>query len=88
MRNITLFDANEHKFILLNESEPGRGTIQPTPDHARQQGVVLDPGGFGVMRSVLAECRSRLMVAVVPLIDGIFRRNRIVSVSAPGLTTQ
>lgn len=58
MRNIELFGQAEHKFVLLNESEPGE------EDGVRSNqyliihegcGVLLDPGGFGVMPRVLAE---------------------------------
>lgn len=58
MRNITLFNANDHKFVLLNESEPGeeegvRSNQFLVMHHGN--GVLLDPGGFGVMPSVLTE---------------------------------
>ncbi|MGR8934216.1 MAG: MBL fold metallo-hydrolase [Gammaproteobacteria bacterium] len=58
MRNVTLFNSPEHKFILLNESEPG----EEDGIHSNQylvmhgdDGVLLDPGGFGVMPGVLTE---------------------------------
>lgn len=58
MRNVTLFEGNRHRFILLNESEPGEeGGIRSNQYlilHG-DSGVLLDPGGFGVMPRVLAE---------------------------------
>lgn len=58
MRNVTLFNSAEHKFILLNESEPGEEegirSNQYLVMHG-EEGVLLDPGGFGVMPSVLKE---------------------------------
>lgn len=58
MRNVKLYDNGSHKFVLLNESEPGE------EDGVRSNqflivhdgaGFMLDPGGFGVMPRVLAE---------------------------------
>lgn len=58
MRNITLFEESRHKFVLLNESEPGEEdgirSNQYLVVHGNT-GVMLDPGGFGVMPRVLAE---------------------------------
>ncbi len=58
MRNIPLYDDGTHKFILLNESEPGEEdgirSNQYLCVHG-EQGVLMDPGGFGVMPRVLAE---------------------------------
>lgn len=58
MRNIKLFDSAEHKFVLLNESEPGEEegirSNQYLVTHG-ENAVLLDPGGFGVMPSVLTE---------------------------------
>jgi flavorubredoxin len=58
MRNVTLFESETHRFILLNESEPGEEdgirSNQYLITH-RDEGVLLDPGGFGVMPRVLAE---------------------------------
>jgi len=58
MRNIKLFDSGVHKFVLLNESEPGEEegirSNQYLVVHG-DNGVLLDPGGFGVMPSVLTE---------------------------------
>ncbi|MDA8415496.1 MAG: MBL fold metallo-hydrolase [Betaproteobacteria bacterium] len=58
MRNITLYRSGSHKFVLLNESEPGdedgvrSNQFLVMHDH---DAVLLDPGGFGVMPRVLAE---------------------------------
>lgn len=58
MRNIKLFEAEQHRFILLNESElndeDGVRSNQFLVMH-ENAGVLLDPGGFGVMPRVLAE---------------------------------
>jgi len=58
MRNITLFDDNDHQFILLNESDPGEENgIESNQYLIIHQGigVLLDPGGWGVMPRVLTE---------------------------------
>ena len=58
MRNITLFEEPDHRFVLLNESEPGEENGIPSNQFLvanRHAGVLLDPGGFGVMPGVLAE---------------------------------
>ena len=58
MRNVTLYNNNDHQFILLNESEPGEEQgIRSNQYLIRHgtDGVLLDPGGFGVMPRVLAE---------------------------------
>ncbi len=58
MRNITLHHSSTHKFILLNESEPGdEGGIRSNQYLVMEgdSAVLLDPGGFGVMPRVLAE---------------------------------
>jgi flavorubredoxin len=58
MRNITLFAEEKHKFVLLNESEPGEEEGVRSNQYLIQHddaGVMLDPGGFGVMPRVLAE---------------------------------
>lgn len=58
MRDITLFESTNHQFILLNESEPGEENgIRSNQYLIRHNniGVLLDPGGFGVMPRVLAE---------------------------------
>ncbi len=58
MRNIVLFGGENHKFILLNESDPGEEDGVRSNQYLIQHedgGVLLDPGGFGVMPRVLAE---------------------------------
>lgn len=58
MRNIIVSETGNHKFILLNESEPGEEdgirSNQYLVLHG-DDGVLLDPGGFGVMPRALAE---------------------------------
>ncbi|MBI5918670.1 MAG: MBL fold metallo-hydrolase [Nitrosomonadales bacterium] len=58
MRNIALFSSENHQFILLNESEPGEEDGVRSNQYLvlhDGDGVLLDPGGFGVMPRVLAE---------------------------------
>jgi flavorubredoxin len=58
MRNIKLFEDGKHKFILLNESEPGEEDGIRSNQYLvmhEGMGVLMDPGGFGVMPRVLAE---------------------------------
>ena len=58
MHNITLFDSGDHRFILLNESEPGEEHGIRSNQYLichKHEGILLDPGGFGVMPKVLAE---------------------------------
>jgi len=58
MRNIKLFETETHKFILLNESEPGEEDGVRSNQYLVMHddaGVLLDPGGFGVMPRVLSE---------------------------------
>ncbi len=58
MRNIKLFDSGSHQFVLLNESEAGEEDGVRSNQYLIQHdgvGVLLDPGGFGVMPRVLAE---------------------------------
>lgn len=58
MRNIVLHGTEDHKFVLLNESEPGEEDGVRSNQYLvvhRDNGVMLDPGGFGVMPRVLAE---------------------------------
>lgn len=58
MRNIMLFEGERHKFILLNESEPGEEEGIRSNQYLvvhENAGVLLDPGGFGVMPRVLSE---------------------------------
>lgn len=63
MRNVVLYGDEDHQFILLNESEPGEEdgvrSNQYLVKH-RDEGVLLDPGGFGVMPRVLAELLRHL----------------------------
>lgn len=58
MRNVKIYDTDNHKFILLNESESGAEfgiqSNQYLIMHGKE-GVLLDPGGFHVMPRVLAE---------------------------------
>ncbi|MCX7627752.1 MAG: FprA family A-type flavoprotein [Methylophilaceae bacterium] len=58
MRNISLYDKDGHRFVLLNESEPGEEEGVRSNQYLVMHegaGVLLDPGGFGVMPRVLAE---------------------------------
>ncbi len=58
MRNIGLYETAEHRFVLLNESEPGEEQGIRSNQYLVQHGndgVLLDPGGFGVMPATLAE---------------------------------
>lgn len=58
MRNIVLHDEGGHRFVLLNESEPGEEDGVRSNQYLLQHGesgMLLDPGGFGVMPRVLAE---------------------------------
>lgn len=58
MRNITIFSSENHKFILLNESEPGEEEGIRSNQYLvmhEEDGVLLDPGGFGVMPRVVVE---------------------------------
>lgn len=58
MRNVKLYDTDAHKFILLNESEPGEEDGIRSNQYLLMHdnvGLLLDPGGFGVMPRVLAE---------------------------------
>ncbi len=58
MQNIELYDTDEHRFVLLNESEPGEEDGVRSNQYLVQhgdEGVLLDPGGFGVMPRVLTE---------------------------------
>ncbi|QFY42550.1 MBL fold metallo-hydrolase [Candidatus Methylospira mobilis] len=58
MRNIQVYDKPGHRFVLLNESEPGEEdgirSNQFLIMHG-DAGVLQDPDGFGVMPRVLAE---------------------------------
>lgn len=58
MRNIPLYDVEGHRFVLLNESEPGEEDGIRSNQYLLQHGddgILMDPGGFGVMPRVLAE---------------------------------
>lgn len=58
MQNIKLYDDSGHKFVLLNESDPGEEDGIRSNQYLimhDDDGVLLDPGGFGVMPKVLAE---------------------------------
>ena len=58
MRNVELYGSGRHRFILLNESEPGEEDGVRSNQYLilhDDLGVMLDPGGFGVMPRVLAE---------------------------------
>lgn len=58
MRNVELFGRDGHRFVLLNESEPGEEDGIRSNQYLVMRdgvGVLLDPGGFGVMPQVLAE---------------------------------
>jgi len=72
MRNQKLFESESHRFILLNESDPGEEdgirSNQFLIMHG-DDGFLLDPGGFGVMPRVLAEMLRYLTPAQI---RGIF----------------
>jgi flavorubredoxin len=58
MRNLSLFTSPRHRFVLLNESEPGEEEGIRSNQYLilhEGSGVLLDPGGFGVMPGVLTE---------------------------------
>lgn len=58
MYNVELFEQDEHRFVLLNESEPGEEDGVRSNQYLVQHGdvgILLDPGGFGVMPRVLTE---------------------------------
>ncbi|MDX9699021.1 MAG: MBL fold metallo-hydrolase [Rhodocyclaceae bacterium] len=58
MRNVELFGERDHRFILLNESDPGEEDGVRSNQYLIVRngvGVLLDPGGFGVLPQVLAE---------------------------------
>lgn len=58
MRNVTLYESPGHRFILLNESDAGEEEGVRSNQYLVAhdgQGVLLDPGGFGVMPRVLVE---------------------------------
>ncbi len=58
MQNVVLYGDARHTFVLLNESEPGAEDGVRSNQYLIVRdgvGVLLDPGGFGVMPQVLAE---------------------------------
>ncbi len=58
MQDISLYKGQSHRFILLNESEPGEENGIPSNQYLiihENTGILLDPGGFGVMPRVLSE---------------------------------
>lgn len=58
MQNIVLYDDDGHRFVLLNESEAGLEDGVRSNQFLLQRGehgILIDPGGFGVMPAVLAE---------------------------------
>lgn len=86
MRNIELFRRDDHRFILLNESELDEedGIRSNQFLIARNgRGVLLDPGGFGVMPHVLAEM---LRYVKPDAIDAIFLSHQDPDIIG-GLTT-
>jgi flavorubredoxin len=63
MRNLSLYADPTHKFILLNESEPGEEEGVRSNQYLilhHGQGLLVDPGGFGVLPRVLVELLSHL----------------------------
>ncbi len=51
-----LYSKNDHLFVLLNISEPGEENGIPSNQYLvinHGKGILLDPGGFGVMPQVL-----------------------------------
>lgn len=58
MRNVMLHESPGHRFILLNETDAGEEEGVRSNQYLiahEGQGVLLDPGGFGVMPRVLVE---------------------------------
>ncbi len=71
MRNRTLFDNGEHKFVLLNESDPGEENGIESNQYLVVHGgigLLLDPGGWGVMPRVLTEMLHHLQPEDVAMI--------------------
>ncbi|MBR0565743.1 MBL fold metallo-hydrolase [Azoarcus sp. L1K30] len=86
MRNIELFRRDDHRFILLNESETDEeGGIRSNQYLIVRngRGVLLDPGGFGVMPHVLAELLRYIKPEAV---DAIFLSHQDPDIIG-GLTT-
>lgn len=58
MQNIPIFSSGDHKFILLNESNAGEQDAIRSNQYLivhGDSGVLLDPGGFGIMPRVVTE---------------------------------
>jgi len=58
MQNIPIFSSDNHKFILLNESNSGEQDAIRSNQYLivhGESGVLLDPGGFGIMPRVVTE---------------------------------
>lgn len=69
--NATLFNSESHRYILLNESEPGEEDGIPSNQYLivhNGKGTLLDPGGFGVMPQVLNEMMQYLIPADIEAI--------------------
>lgn len=68
MRNVTLFEGNEHRFVLLSESDPGEEDGTRSNQHLilhGNSGVLLDRGGFGVMPRMLALTSASVYVSSI-----------------------
>lgn len=86
MHNVKLYENSSHKFVLLNESEPGELDSIRSNQYLIMHddiGVLLDPGGFGVMPEVLAEMLHHL---TPNQIQGIFLSHQDPDIVG-GLTT-
>lgn len=58
MQNIPIFRSDDHQFILLNESPSGEQDAIRSNQYLivhGNNGVLLDPGGFGIMPRVVTE---------------------------------
>ncbi|MGZ8946314.1 MAG: oxygen-binding di-iron domain-containing protein, partial [Methylococcaceae bacterium] len=78
--NIKLFESVDHRFILLNESEPGEEDGVRSNQYLimhHNDGVLLDPGGFGVMPCVLVEMLRYLRPEQI---KGIFLMQKFLSI--------
>jgi flavorubredoxin len=63
MRNVVLYEGAGHKFILLNESKSGEEEGVRSNQYLilhGGQGLLLDPGGFGIMPRVLVEMLNHI----------------------------
>ena len=70
-RNVSLYNGESHRFILLNESEPGDEDGIPSNQYLilhNGKGTLLDPGGFGVMPHVLTEMLQYIQPADIEAI--------------------